>query len=95
LRSACRRRAELFKFEEESGRRGKLYGMDQENTKPFAQTCLAARRMVEGGVRFIQVFHGYDGRPGPDAGGPGPATPSSRPVDKPIAASSRTQAGGL
>src|SRR5438874_5443514 len=33
----------------------KLYGLDQPVTQPFGQLCLAARRMVERGVRFIQI----------------------------------------
>jgi len=79
---------DLFKFEEESEETRKLYGMDQETTKPFAQTCLAARRMVERGVRFIQVYHGYDGGAGAwDAHGGLRAGHSklSGQVDKPIA----------
>ena len=79
---------ELFKFEDESEETRKLYGMDQENTKPFAQTCLAARRMAERGVRFIQIFHGYDGGAGAwDAHGGLRAGHSklSAQVDKPIA----------
>ena len=79
---------ELFKFEDESEETRKLYGMDQESTKPFAQTCLAARRMVERGVRFIQVYHGYDGGAGAwDAHGGLKAGHSklSGQVDKPIA----------
>jgi hypothetical protein len=42
--------------EDESTRR--LYGLDQEITRPFGQQMLAARRLVERGVRFVQVFHG-------------------------------------
>jgi hypothetical protein len=36
----------------------KLYGLDDENTKAYGQMCLLARRMVENGVRFIQLYHG-------------------------------------
>ena len=39
----------------------KLYGMDQPATRPFGQLCLSARRLVEKGVRFVQVFHGGGG----------------------------------
>jgi len=42
--------------EDESTRR--LYGLDHEVTRPFGQQMLAARRLAERGVRFIQVFHG-------------------------------------
>ena len=31
---------------------------------PFGQLCLAARRLVERGVRFVQVFHGSNGGAG-------------------------------
>lgn len=50
-----------FGDEDESTRR--LYGLDQDVTRPFGQQLLAARRMAERGVRFIQVFHG-DGAAG-------------------------------
>lgn len=33
-----------------------LYGLDQDNTKVAGERLLAARRLVEQGVRFIQVF---------------------------------------
>ncbi len=36
----------------------KLYGMDDPVTEPFAHQCLMARRLVERGVRFVQLYHG-------------------------------------
>ena len=50
---------EVLKFAEEPEHIRKSYGLDQENTKAFGQDLLAARRLVERGVRFVQVFHGY------------------------------------
>jgi hypothetical protein len=50
---------ELFRFQDESSATQKLYGMDREITKPFGQDLLTARRLVERGVPFVQVFHGY------------------------------------
>jgi hypothetical protein len=39
----------------------KLYGPEVSKTGSFARNCLLARRMVERGVRFVQVFHrGWD-----------------------------------
>ena len=35
-----------------------LYGMDDDKCKHFAAQCLTARRMVERGVRFIQIYSG-------------------------------------
>ncbi len=36
----------------------KLYGLDQKETKTFGRNCLLARRLVERGVRFIQLYSG-------------------------------------
>src|SRR4051794_10863873 len=36
----------------------KLYGMDNEVTAKFGANCLLARRMVERGVRFIELYSG-------------------------------------
>jgi hypothetical protein len=35
-----------------------LYGLDNEQTRDFGTRCLLARRLVERGVRFIQVYSG-------------------------------------
>ncbi len=35
-----------------------LYGLDNESTADFGHKCLLARRMVEAGVRFVEVSHG-------------------------------------
>jgi hypothetical protein len=35
-----------------------LYGLDREVTRPFGRQCLLARRLVERGVRFIQIYSG-------------------------------------
>jgi hypothetical protein len=34
----------------------KLYGLDQPKTRAYAMRCLMARRLVERGVRFVQIF---------------------------------------
>jgi Protein of unknown function (DUF1501) len=36
----------------------KLYGLDSKITEPFGRQCLMARRLVERGVRFVQIFAG-------------------------------------
>ena len=36
----------------------KLYGLDDPVTAPFGKQCLMARRLVERGVRFVQLYHG-------------------------------------
>ena len=40
------------------GAREKLYGLDRSPTQDFGRTCLLARRLVERGVRFIQIYSG-------------------------------------
>ena len=37
------------------------YGLDNEVTAPFGRNCLTARRMLERGVRFVQVWSGAGG----------------------------------
>ncbi|MBS1833966.1 MAG: DUF1501 domain-containing protein, partial [Acidobacteria bacterium] len=36
----------------------KLYGLDQKHTAEFGARCLLARRLVERGTRFVQIFSG-------------------------------------
>ncbi|MHC2068275.1 DUF1501 domain-containing protein [Bremerella sp. T1] len=35
-----------------------LYGIDQKETNVFGNNCLLARRLVENGVRFVQLYSG-------------------------------------
>ena len=35
-----------------------LYGMDEDKTRDFGKRCLLARRLVERGVRFVQLYAG-------------------------------------
>jgi Protein of unknown function (DUF1501) len=79
---------DLVDFTKETQATHKLYGLDNPTTKAFGQQCLAARRMVEKGVRFVQVFHGSNGGAGAwDAHGGLKAnhTQLCAQVDKPIA----------
>lgn len=36
----------------------KLYGIGEKETDTFGKQCLLARRLVERGVRFVQLYHG-------------------------------------
>lgn len=49
---------EAVDFAQETEATQKLYGIDQEKTKDFGSKCLLARRLVERGVRFIQIYSG-------------------------------------
>ncbi|MBT4227162.1 MAG: DUF1501 domain-containing protein, partial [Verrucomicrobia bacterium] len=40
----------------ESAATKKLYGIDQDATREYSTRCLIARRLVERGVRFVQLF---------------------------------------
>lgn len=48
---------EAFDVERESEATKKLYGLDQPTTSIFGRQCLMARRLVERGVRMVQVYH--------------------------------------
>jgi len=36
----------------------RLYGLDQQVSAPFGRQCIMARRLVERGVRFVQIYSG-------------------------------------
>ena len=48
---------ELLEFSQESATSMAMYGLANETTRPFGTNCLLARRMIERGVRFVQLFH--------------------------------------
>lgn len=49
---------EAVDLAEETDETQKLYGLDDKNTAPYGRLCLLARRLVERGVRFVQLYHG-------------------------------------
>ena len=58
-----------------------LYGMDQKDTEPFGRNCLMARRLVERGVRLVQIYKdGWDAHGGCDSN----HAKNAAAVDKPI-----------
>jgi hypothetical protein len=48
---------EAFDFNAESEATKRLYGVHDPVTEIFGKQCLMARRLVERGVRFVQVYH--------------------------------------
>ncbi|MEP6673018.1 MAG: DUF1501 domain-containing protein, partial [Chthoniobacter sp.] len=48
---------EAFDVERESPETKKLYGLGEPVTDTFGKQCLMARRLVERGVRMVQVYH--------------------------------------
>jgi hypothetical protein len=45
-------------FADETEETKRLYGVDDPATKGFGRNCLMARRLLERGVRFVQLFNG-------------------------------------
>lgn len=48
---------EAFDIQGETEATRRLYGMDESTTEIFGKQCLLARRLVERGVRCVQVYH--------------------------------------
>ncbi len=55
---------EVIDFARETIQTQEMYGLNQDSTRTFGQQCLVARRLVESGVRFVQLFHGSNGGAG-------------------------------
>src|SRR6516162_4531471 len=49
---------EAVDFSQETEETKALYGIDGSRTEDFGRKCLLARRLVERGVRFIQIYSG-------------------------------------
>ena len=49
---------EAVDLSQETEETHRLYGVDQPQTDDFARKCILARRLVERGVRFVQVYSG-------------------------------------
>jgi hypothetical protein len=78
---------ETLELHRETDETKALYGIDKPKSKDFGQMCLVARRLVERGVRFIQIFHGGGGGGAWDAHSEIKSnhTSLSEQVDQPIA----------
>jgi hypothetical protein len=78
---------EVLNLDSETASVHQLYGIDQPATRDFGMQMLTARRLVERGVRFIQVQHGAGGAGAWDAHGglKNNHETNFRAVDKPIA----------
>ena len=78
---------EVLDFRGEPAETQRLYGLDRPETRPFGMQMLAARRLVERGVRFIQVQDGAGGAGAWDAHGAlrGNHLGNCQRIDRPIA----------
>jgi hypothetical protein len=83
---------EVSSFADESASTQQSYGIHDQSTADMGRRCLLGRRLLEQGVRFVQLFSG-----GPIAGNPRASwdahenvkdnhTLEARRIDKPVAA---------
>lgn len=49
---------EAIDLEAETQATQEMYGLDDPKTEAYGRNCLLARRLVERGVRFVQLYHG-------------------------------------
>ncbi|MEZ5950528.1 MAG: DUF1501 domain-containing protein [Planctomycetaceae bacterium] len=79
---------EVLDFSQESAETQSLYGLDLPHCREFGAQLLAARRLVERGVRFVQIQHGGGGAGAWDAHGGLKANHAKNAlaVDQPIGA---------
>ena len=78
---------EVVNLKDEDKATHELYGIDKGPSKPFGRLCMTARRLVERGVRFVQIYHGGGGAGAWDAHSnlKGNHASNCAKVDKPIA----------
>jgi hypothetical protein len=80
---------EAFDLANEGEPTRKLYGLDDKVTEDFGRRCLTARRLIERGVRFVQVWSGAAGPTNNwdnHASIPKELPPMCAATDKPVAA---------
>ena len=63
----------------------KMYGLDKKETQPYGRICLLARRLVERGVRFVQLYSGTGSKWDSHSGIEANHKRLCRGVDRPIA----------
>lgn len=75
---------EAVAIDEETAETQSMYGMDQKETATFGRMCLLSRRLVERGVRFVQLYHGagskWDAHSGIEANHSGLCQASDQPI---------------
>ncbi|MGC6550672.1 MAG: DUF1501 domain-containing protein [Rubripirellula sp.] len=77
---------EAVDLTQETAKTHDLYGVNQKGTAEFGKICLLARRMVERGVRFIQLYSGTGSGWDAHSGIESNHTKYCGAVDQPIAA---------
>lgn len=49
---------DLIDLSKETDATKEMYGLDKPETESFGRRCLLARKLIESGVRFVQIFEG-------------------------------------
>tara|TARA_R110002096_G_scaffold26518_12_gene81799 strand:- start:9547 stop:10956 length:1410 start_codon:yes stop_codon:yes gene_type:complete len=75
---------EAIDIDNESEATKSLYGMDHDETRTYGRQCLLARRLVERGVRFIQLYHGAGSKWDAHSGIEGNHSKLCRSMDQPV-----------
>ncbi|MCC9655728.1 DUF1501 domain-containing protein [Rhodopirellula halodulae] len=55
---------DVVDLDQETETTHRMYGLEKKSTAAFGKQMLTARRLVERGVRFVQVYHGSNGGAG-------------------------------
>lgn len=76
---------EAIDIENEPEHIKKMYGLDEKETEVYGRQCLLARRLVERGVRFIQLYSGAGSKWDSHSNIEGNHSRLCKGVDKPIA----------
>ena len=76
---------EVVDFSTETAETRRLYGLDQKETERYGRNCLLARRLVERGVRFVQLYCGSGSKWDAHSNVEGNHSRYCRESDRPIA----------
>ena len=76
---------EAVDLDRETEETQRLYGLDREETATFGRNCLLARRLVERGVRFVQLYHGAGSKWDAHSGIEANHETNCRSMDAPVA----------
>jgi len=77
---------EAVELSQEPERIKSMYGMDKPATADMGRQCLLARRLVERGVRFVQIYSGAGSKWDAHSGIEGNHTSMCASMDQPVAA---------
>ncbi len=76
---------EAVDLAQESEETKRLYGLDDKETESYGRLCLLSRRLVERGVRFVQLYHGAGNAWDAHSNIEGNHSKLCRQMDKPVA----------